>query len=137
MGNVEIIKGVYEAFGRGDMPTVMGAMDPAIEWHQAEGNPYRPSGEPWVGPDAILSNLFMRIGADWDGFNIEIKAIHDAGETVVAELAIRGPSRRPARARPGTQACHVWGMRDGRIVRFQQYIDSAKMQDVMGVSATT
>ena len=40
-------------------------------------------------------------------------------------------------AATGTQACHVWGMRDGRIVRFQQYIDSAKMQDVMGVSATT
>ena len=62
MGNVEIVKGVYEAFGRGDIATVLGAMDPAIEWRPAEGNPYMPSGEPWVGPDAVLSQLFMRIG---------------------------------------------------------------------------
>ena len=135
MGNVVIIKGVYEAFGRGDMPTVMGAMDPAIEWHQAEGNPYRPSGEPWVGPDAILSNLFMRIGADWDGFNIAIKAIHDAGETVVAELRYSGTFKATGKA-GDTQACHIWRLRDGRVVSFQQYLDTAKIQEVMGVKAT-
>jgi hypothetical protein len=29
-------------------------MDPGIEWYEAEGNPYRPSEEAWIGPDAIL-----------------------------------------------------------------------------------
>ena len=36
---------------------VLGAMDPNIEWHEAEGNPYDP-GHPFVGPDAT-------IGAGW------------------------------------------------------------------------
>jgi hypothetical protein len=34
-------------------------MDPAIRWHEAEGNPYMPSGEPWIGPEAVLNNLFV------------------------------------------------------------------------------
>jgi ketosteroid isomerase-like protein len=30
------------------------------------------------------------------------------------------------------QACHVWKLRDGKIVSFQQYADTAQLQDVMG-----
>ena len=39
MDNVTLLKGLYDAFGRGDMPTVLGAMNPGIQWHQAESNP--------------------------------------------------------------------------------------------------
>ena len=66
MDNVKLLKNLYDAFGRGEIPAVMGAMSPDIKWYQAESNPYRPSGEPWVGPDAVLNNLFMRIGAALD-----------------------------------------------------------------------
>ena len=59
MSNVTVIKNAYEAFGRGDVPAVLGAMDPEIEWHEAEGNPYMPSGEAFVGPDAVLNQLFV------------------------------------------------------------------------------
>jgi hypothetical protein len=66
MDNLTLLKNLYNAFGRGDIPTVLGAMSPDIKWHQAESNPYRPSGEAWVGPDAVLNNLSMRIGAEWE-----------------------------------------------------------------------
>ena len=101
-------KGVYEAFGRGDIAAVLGAMDPAIEWRQAEGNPYRPSGEPWIGPDAVLNNLFMRIGTDWDGFKVTSEAFHDAGETVVVELRYTGHFKATGKDAGTGQACHIW-----------------------------
>jgi len=31
-----------------------------------------------------------------------------------------------------TQVCHVWDVQDGKLTRFQQYVDTAKLQDVMG-----
>ena len=31
MSNVDVIKNAYEAFGRGDVPAVLGAMHPEIE----------------------------------------------------------------------------------------------------------
>lgn len=34
--SVDVVRGVYEAFGRGDVPAVLGAMADDIEWHEAE-----------------------------------------------------------------------------------------------------
>ena len=31
--NVALIRGLYEAFGRGDVPTVLGGFDENIEWY--------------------------------------------------------------------------------------------------------
>ena len=74
MDNVRLLKSLYDAFGRGDVPTVLGAMSPDIKWYQAESNPYMPSGEALVGPDAVLNNLFMRLGAEWDGFSVRTRS---------------------------------------------------------------
>jgi ketosteroid isomerase-like protein len=130
MDNVSFLKSVYEAFGRGEIPTVLGAMSPQIKWYQAEGNPYRPSGEPWVGPDAILSNLFMKLGTEWDGFAVHPKTFHNAGNSVIVEARYSGKYKATGKSMD-TQVCHVWDVKDGKITRFQQYVDTAKLQDVM------
>jgi ketosteroid isomerase-like protein len=138
LDNVQIVQGVYEAFGRGDIPAVLGAMDPAIEWRPAEGHPYMPSGEPWIGPDAVLSQVFMRIGSDWDGFKVHPQVFHDAGDAVIVEARYTGTGQATGKsAGSGIQACHIWRLRDRRIVSFQQYVDTARLQDVMGYRATT
>ena len=83
MSAVTTISGLYEAFGRADIPAVLGGMARAIQWYRAEGNPYMPSGEPFVGPDAVLNELFMKLGADWDAFQVHPSTYHDAGDVVV------------------------------------------------------
>jgi len=90
MDNVRFLKNLYEAFGRGDIPTVLGAMSSDIRWYQAEGNPYMPSGEAWVGPDAVLNNLFMKLGAEWGGFAVHPKSFHGAGDSVIVEARYSG-----------------------------------------------
>ena len=130
MGNVSFMKSLYEAFGRGDVASVLGAMSPGIHWHQAENNPYRPSGEAWVGPDAILNNLFMRLGAEWDGFTIHTKSFHDAGDSVIVEARYTG-TFKPTGKSMDTQVCHVWDVKGGKVTRFQQYVDTAKLHATM------
>ena len=34
--NIQLIRGLYESFGKGDVPTVLGQMDQNIEWREAE-----------------------------------------------------------------------------------------------------
>ena len=131
MNNVDLLRSLYAAFGRGEIPTVLGMMSPDIKWFEAESNPYKPDGEPWVGPDAILNNLFMRIGAEWAPFIVDVKAIYGAGDTVVAEVRYSG-NYTPTGKRLDCQACHVWDVKSGKIARFQQYVDTAKLQDVLG-----
>lgn len=132
MTNVDVIRGLYDAFARGDMPTVLAGMDPAIEWREAESNPYMPSGEPWIGPDAVLTNLFMRLGSEWDGFTVHPKTFHDAGGTVVVEARYSGTYKATGKS-VDAQVCHVWDLADGKLTRFQQYVDTAKIRDAMGV----
>ena len=131
MDNVSLLKSLYDAFGRGDIPTVLGAMSPTIQWHQAESNPYMPSGEAWVGPDAVLSNLFMKLGAEWDGYTVHPKSLHNAGNSVIVEARYRGRYKATGKSMD-TQVCHVWDVRDGKVTRFQQYVDTAKLREVMG-----
>jgi ketosteroid isomerase-like protein len=130
MDNVSLMKNLYDAFGRGEIPTVLAAMSPEIHWYQAEGNPYRPSGEAWVGPDAVLNNLFMRLGEEWDGFAVHTRSFYGAGDSVIVEARYSG-KYKPTGKSMDTQVCHVWDIKGGKVTRFQQYVDTAQLQDVM------
>ena len=55
----ELIRSIYQAFAKGDVPSVLGAFASNINWTEAEGFPY---GGTYVGPDAVLKNVFMKIG---------------------------------------------------------------------------
>jgi ketosteroid isomerase-like protein len=131
MSGTQFITDLYEAFGRGDVPTVLAAMDPQIHWHEAEGNPYMPSGEAWVGPDAVANNLFVKLGEDWDEFTVHPATFHDTGAAVVVEGRYTGTHRGTGEALDA-QFCHVWSVSNGKITKFQQYTDTAKFQRATG-----
>ena len=131
MNNVEFMKNLYDTFGRGDVPTVVGLLSPDIRWYQAESNPYMPTGEPWIGPDAILNNLFIKLGTEWDGFAVHPKAFYGAGDTVIVEARYSGTYKATGK-RLDAQVCHVWDVKDDKVTRFQQYVDTAKLREVIG-----
>lgn len=131
MSNIQQAREIYDAFNRGDIATVLGTFDPGIEWREAEGNPYAPSGSPWTGPDAVMQNLFVKMGADWDDFTVHPKSFHEAGETLVVEGRYTGTCNRTGRSMDA-QVCHVLKFREGKVTSFQQFVDTAQLQDVMG-----
>ncbi|MFY9554158.1 MAG: hypothetical protein WAV20_06235 [Blastocatellia bacterium] len=72
----------YEAFGRGDVPGVLGALDSKVEWLEAENFIYA-EGNPYVGPTAVLEGVFTPLASEWEGFGVSPIEILDAGATVV------------------------------------------------------
>lgn len=130
MSNVQLAKSVYAAFAVGDIPTVLGAFHPEIHWHEAEGNPYQPDGAAWVGAQAIVDNLFVRLGTEWEGFQVHTNTFHDAGDVVVMEGRYTGTYKPTGRAMD-CQVSHVLTYRNGKLLKFQQYADTAHMQAVM------
>lgn len=130
MSNLELAQNLYDAFGRGDIPTVLASMDPNIEWREAEGNPYQPDGSAWVGPQAVVDKLFLSLGGEWDGFTVNVGSLHDAGDHVVMQGRYTGtfkPSGKPINA----QACHILRFSNGKVTSFQQYCDTAQIQATM------
>jgi ketosteroid isomerase-like protein len=105
------------------------AMDPGIEWREAEGNPYEPGGKAWRGPDAVVQNLFIRLAREWDSFTVHPGEFYDAGSTVVVEARYTGTYKRTGKGLDA-QVCHVWKIRDGKVISFQQFVDTGQLQDV-------
>ena len=128
--NVNAVRGVYEAFGRGDIPAVLAALDPQVEWREAENFIYA-DGNPYVGPEAVLQGVFARIGGEWDGFEVAPEEILDAGATVVGRGYYSGTYKQTGH-RVRAQFAHLFTFRDGRVVKFQQYTDTAQFQRAVG-----
>ena len=120
MSNLDSVRGVYDAFARGDIPAVLGFLSPDIEWTEAEGFPY---GGTYVGPDAVLSGVFMRLGTEWENFAAVPDDYIDGGDRVVALGAYSGTYKATGKSFRANFA-HVWTVRDGRATRFVQYVDT-------------
>ncbi len=130
--NAQFIKSIYDAFAKGDVATVLGALDPKVEWSEAEHFPYWP-GHPFVGADAIVKGVFSRIPNDWDGFRVDVDRIVGLGDTVLAEVRYRGTGKQTGK-KLDAQVAHVWDVRNGKVVKFQQYADTWLIAQVAGVT---
>ena len=127
--NVNTVRGMYEAFGTGDIPTVIAALDPQIEWWEAENFIYADKN-PYVGPNSVLEGVFMRIGGEWEGFAVSPKEVLDAGETVIGHGYYSGTYRRTGK-KVRAQFAHLFSFRDGKIIKFQQYTDTAQFKEAV------
>ena len=130
--NVALVRGIYDSFATGDVPAVLGAMHPDMVWNEAENFPLA-DRNPYVGPDAIVQGVFVRLAEQWDGFAVEVGELLDAGDTVVALGHYVGTCRatgQPIRA----QLVHVWRLEGGRATSFQQYTDTLQVARATGAA---
>jgi ketosteroid isomerase-like protein len=132
--NVELLRWAYDAFARGDIPSVLSVMTDEVQFVVAENSPYY-RGTPYVGKQEIGEKLFARVGAEWDGYLIEVERLHDAGEIVVVQIRYRGTYKATGRTM-AAQAVHIWTVRDGKLAKLEQYADTAGMRDVVGSPAS-
>lgn len=134
--NAALLQDLYESFAQGDVPAVLAAMDPKIEWNEAEHVTFWP-GEAFIGPDAVVQGVFARIPATFgDTFRIEITRIQDCGSTVVMEGRYKGVAQATGKTLDA-QVTHIWDLSEGKVVKFQQYTDTWQFAEVTGETPTT
>lgn len=119
--NLDVVRSVYQAFAVGDIPSVLSALSPTVHWTEAEGGPY---GGVWVGPGAVLENVFMRIGAEWDGYAAVPSEFVEDGSTVVALGEYSATCKATGKSFKAPFA-HVWKFDAGKVASFHQYTDTA------------
>jgi ketosteroid isomerase-like protein len=127
--NVNVVRGMYAAFAKGDVSTVITALDPQVQWWEAENLLYA-DGNPYIGPRAVLEGVFMRIGQDWEGYTASPQEVLDAGETVVGYGYYSGTYKRTGK-QVRAQFAHFFRLREGKVVHFQQYTDTAQFRQVV------
>ena len=128
MSHTELLRNVYAAFAAGDVPTVLSALAADVRWTEAEGFPY---GGTYVGPNAVLQNVFMRIGAEWDAYAAVPQEFVDGGDTVVALGTYSGTYKATGKSFR-TPFVHVWRFANGKVSQFAQHTDTAVVQRALG-----
>ena len=126
--NLELIDGLYKAFAVGDIPTVLGGMDPKIVWNEAEGNSLA-KGNPYIGPDAVLNGVFIPLGAMYDGFKLKNIKLHDMSNNQVLATLRYDATVKATGKKIDAQVAHLWTLKDGKIIAFQQYVDTKKLAE--------
>ena len=130
MTNGEIISSLYNAFAEGDVPTVLGAMAPDIEWNEAEGFMY---GGKYTGPNAILENVFLKFATEWEGFSVVPDKIVDGSDDNVVSLGTYSGKYLKTGKSMSVPFAHAWEFRDGKIVKMRQYLDTAVVARDLGL----
>jgi len=128
--NLAVVQGIYDAFAAGDVAGVLGRMSPDIVWNEANNFPYA-DGNPYKGPQAVAEGVFARCIGEWDGFGVDIDEVLDAGDTVVGLGHYVGTFKATGKPQR-TQLVHVWRIKDGKAVQFQQYADTLHVAQVTG-----
>ena len=124
--NKELIENVYASFAIGDVPAVLGAMADDIQWVEADGFPLAGT---YVGPQAVLEGVFMRLGEIGDHYAVAPDQIVADGDTVVA-LGNYTWKHKSTGEPASVKMAHVWTIRDGKASAFQQHTDTVRVRDL-------
>jgi len=117
--SVDAVRGLYEAFGRADIPAILAALDENIDWTAPENLPH---GGSFRGRDTV-GRFFQGIGENWEQLTVEVEDILSEGDRVVALVSARG-RLRATREETGYTAAHAWTLRDDTPTRFQEYVNA-------------
>ncbi|RYE26870.1 MAG: hypothetical protein EOP48_34855, partial [Sphingobacteriales bacterium] len=91
-----------------------------VRWTEMAGFPCAGT---WVGPQAIVDNVFAVLGREWADYRFELEQLIDGGEHVVGVGTYHGVWRAtgmPMQAR----VAHVWRLEGGQVTAFEQFTDT-------------
>ena len=125
--NVEAVKSLYAAFGRGDVPAILELVSEDVDWEPWADSFAQRAGVPWfearTGRDGVLE-FFKTVGA-FDITEFSVLDIMASENQVTAEIVIEAAT--PGGGRYRDEEMHLWSFNsDGRISRMRHYTDTAK-----------
>lgn len=120
MSNADLIRQHYAANDRGDLDGMLAPFAADIRWTEAAGFPYAGT---YVGPDAVVRNVFHRIQEEWDDYTVAIDEVVDGGDVVVAIGTYSGTYKQTGRFF-AARVVHVWRVAGGEVVAFEQFTDT-------------
>ncbi|GAA4702988.1 hypothetical protein GCM10023215_47940 [Pseudonocardia yuanmonensis] len=130
--NVALVQAAYDGLAKGDAGPLLDILHDEVQWFEAEHSMYWPGGA-FVGPQAVVENVLARIPEDHDDFRIEIRRVLGCGDTVLVEARYHATAAKATGKPLELQAAHVWDFETGKVVRWQQYIDTWQEARLTGV----
>jgi ketosteroid isomerase-like protein len=122
--NVALVKGLYEAFGRGEIGKIVSAVTPDISWEIVGRRSDFPTFGQFRGT-AGVQEFFGAVGENLDFTQFSPEEFYSADDKVfvLGRYAMRNK-------RTGTpiqsEWIHVFSISDGKVARFREFTDTAQ-----------
>jgi len=123
--NIVAVRCLYGAHGNPDI--VKTVLAPEVRWEVVEGFPH--SGI-YQGLNGVF-DFFTRLFGDFEDWHTEPSEIFEAGDRVIGLGFYSARAKETGRTFKARFA-HVWTMRDGVIVRLQQFADTVQLAKASG-----
>jgi len=120
--NKLLVRGLYDAFKRGDISTLLAGLSVNIEW-VTPGPPELPHSGLRKGREEV-SQFFDGLKREEDFQEFEVDRYLGENETVVALGHFRSKVRSTGRIATSSFA-HVFTISNGKVNRFEEYYDTA------------
>jgi ketosteroid isomerase-like protein len=115
--NAQIVEAMYAALASRDLATIATLLDPSVEIYQSEQLPWGGHYKGVLGVQQFLAKLTAAVEAA-----VEITAIIDSGERIIALGSTRGTVRATKQAFD-LPVAHLWHVRGGKVVRVDFHAD--------------
>jgi uncharacterized protein len=119
--NVDTVRGAYDAFAAGDVDGILARLDDEVLWTVPRVLPH---GGEFRGREGA-GRFFAGLVEKWDGLDVEVEDMVAERDRVVVLGRADGRLRTAGDA--GYGFVHLWTLRDGRAVRFAEYVDPAEL----------
>lgn len=121
----DVVRRQYLASAAGDLEALRATMAPDVEWTEMAGFPLAGT---YRTPSEVTSNVMEVLGRDWDGWAAHDDTYIVEGENVVV-LARYTATHRVTGNPLNVRVAHHFIVRGGLIVRFEQFVDTAKVAE--------
>jgi ketosteroid isomerase-like protein len=125
--NLDLVRSTYEGSPDEKRQNLLSLLSSEIVWTEAEGFPY---GGTYSSAEAIVKQVFQRLAGEWLDYRSDIEQYVAEEGTVVVFGWYTGTFKATGRSMRAAFA-HRWTLREGKIVRFFQYVDSAMVRQAM------
>jgi ketosteroid isomerase-like protein len=127
--NVATVHRIYDAFGKGDIPTIIDCISENVQWEKWADNSAQKAGVPWMQPQKGKEGVvdFFTIAGQLEVKDFQVLSIMANERQVAAECIFEalvpstGKSYRD-------EEIHLWTFDEaGKIIGLRHYVDTAKL----------
>ena len=126
MTNLEIIKSTYQGkTSEENGKNLSKYVADDISWTEAKSFPYAGT---YNGLENVIKNVFNRLGSEWIDYKFTPEDYVASEDKVVAFGTYTGTYKITSKSF-AARVAHVWKLKDGKIISFEQFVDSKTVAD--------
>ena len=129
MSNLATVQAIYQAFGSGDINTILGHMAHDVQWEAWADNTAQQAGVPWLqakhGKQGVLE-FFQTLGQMTVLKDFQVLSLMEGGAQVAVEFVIEYDVPSTG-GHVRDEEIHLWTFNpSGEVIRLRHYTDTAK-----------